>query len=490
MRPYQPLKRRALCIGVPSSRASSLWRRFNDAIHGGSGDDIYYVDSVGDTTIEAVDEGIDSVHSTVSYTLGANVEMLTLTGVLAINGTGNSLDNSMTGNAAANVFYLQHGGSDTASGGDGNDIFYYGGALTSADQNFGGAGIDTLVLQGNYSSVLILGTNSLVQFEGISLQSGTITRWGDTSGNLYDYNLQISDANVAMGQQFRVNAQSLVVGEDFTFNGSAETDGKFLVYAGFGTDTLTGGAGNDIFFFEAGRFGSADTINGGGGADGVVISGGAPGSPGLLALNIQAGSFTGIESLSFNGRFASDPSARPSYEVVLQNGNIAAGATLIVNGSSLASTQSLSFSASAETLGRLVMYGGAGADTFHGGANDDLFYAGEGIDYSTGGGGSDTFQYRSAADSTTAATDRIYAFQSGTDKIDLSYIDAIQSTAGNDAFSFIGSASFSNTAGELRAQYDANSNIWTIQGDTNGDGVADLQIFAYGNSLAAADFLL
>ena len=61
------------------------------------------VDSTGDQVTELAGEGTDTVLCSVSYTLGDNVENLTLTGTAAINGTGNAGNNVLIGNAAANT---------------------------------------------------------------------------------------------------------------------------------------------------------------------------------------------------------------------------------------------------------------------------------------------------------------------------------------------------------------------------------------------------
>ncbi len=68
------------------------------------------------------------------------------------------------------------------------------------------------------------------------------------------------DENVGVGQKFIVNASQLLASESFTFNGAAEKDGYFLIYGGYGTDTLTGGSGNDIFHFEGNRWGEGDQL--------------------------------------------------------------------------------------------------------------------------------------------------------------------------------------------------------------------------------------
>jgi Ca2+-binding RTX toxin-like protein len=97
---------------------------------GGSGNDTYIVDNVGDVALEDLNAGTDLIQSSVTYTLGANVENLTLTGIAAINGTGNAMNNILTGNSGVN----------NLSGGDGSDTLIGGGG---ADILTGLAGADT-----------------------------------------------------------------------------------------------------------------------------------------------------------------------------------------------------------------------------------------------------------------------------------------------------------------------------------------------------------
>ena len=82
-----------------------------DTLVGGTGNDLYILDNPGDVVTEQTNQGTDTVQSSVTYTLGATVEHLTLTGTAAINGTGNTGKNTLTGNSAANVL----------TGGAGND---------------------------------------------------------------------------------------------------------------------------------------------------------------------------------------------------------------------------------------------------------------------------------------------------------------------------------------------------------------------------------
>jgi len=105
-----------------------------DTMIGGIGDDIYVVDDAGDIVTELSDEGVDKVRSSISYTLGDNVEKLVLIDSVAIDGTGNALDNRLTGNDADNILTGELGddrlngkeGIDTLIGGGGNDVYIFG----------------------------------------------------------------------------------------------------------------------------------------------------------------------------------------------------------------------------------------------------------------------------------------------------------------------------------------------------------------------------
>jgi Ca2+-binding RTX toxin-like protein len=114
----------------------------NDTMIGGAGNDTFVVDAAGDVVTEAAGQGTDTVQASVSHTLGANVENLTLTGTANINATGNTLANTLTGNAGNNV--LDGGaGNDTLTAGAGDDTLI-GGA--GNDTMIGGAGNDTFVV--------------------------------------------------------------------------------------------------------------------------------------------------------------------------------------------------------------------------------------------------------------------------------------------------------------------------------------------------------
>jgi Ca2+-binding RTX toxin-like protein len=390
--------------------------------------------------------------------------------------------------------YLQDGGNDTASGGGGNDFFIYGASLIAADSNDGGAGSDAVLLQGDYSGGVTLGAGALVNVEGLLFASGSDTRFGDAGGHSYSYNVTTIDANVAAGQKLTVTASLLLAGENFTFNGSAETDGTFLVYGGKGRDDVTGGHGNDLFFFAEGRWNAGDHVDGGAGYDGMILRGPYMGGN---AITFGANDLHSVEAIGLNSvaDFRFDPGIGTfGYDLTLSEGNVGETGNLLITGFQLSASEAMRVDGHAIQTGTLSLYGGAGADSLIGGANGDLLRGNGGADTLTGGSGADTFQYFAAGDSTVAASDHILDFTNGTDRIDLLRVDADTTQAGDQAFSFIDGNAFSGHAGELRTAYDAGSGHWFVQGDTDGDGQADFQILVdvTGQNVhfAATDFIL
>ena len=195
----------------------------NDTLIGGTGNDLYFVDVATDAVTEAANEGTDSVQSAVTWTLGANLEHLTLTGASAINATGNSLDNALVGNAASNLL----------TGGAGNDTLN------------GGAGVDTMIGgAGNDVYTIDVATDMVTELVG----EGTDTVQSAVTWALGD------------------NLENLTLTGSIAINGSGNTLDNVLI-GNYGNNILTGGAGNDTL--NGG--GSADTMVGGLGNDGYVV---------------------------------------------------------------------------------------------------------------------------------------------------------------------------------------------------------------------------
>ena len=168
----------------------------NDSLSGGSGDDTYLVDTTGDSVIENANEGSDTVQSSMTYTLGAEVENLTLTGSSALSGTGNALDNVLTGNSANNTLigYAGHdtlnggAGADTLRGGTGNDLYLVDNTGDNVAEN-ANEGTDTVQSTLTYT----LGTN----LENLTLSGTTaINGTGNTASNVLTGN---SAANTLTG---------------------------------------------------------------------------------------------------------------------------------------------------------------------------------------------------------------------------------------------------------------------------------------------------
>lgn len=118
---------------------------------GGKGNDTYYVDDSGDSIIEKNNGGIDLVISSIDWTLGDQLENLTLSGSGDLAGTGNDLDNVITGTSGANIIWGL-AGDDTLIGGAGNDTLIGG---DGADVINGGSDIDTAVFSGQSTEYVI-----------------------------------------------------------------------------------------------------------------------------------------------------------------------------------------------------------------------------------------------------------------------------------------------------------------------------------------------
>ncbi|HQU98203.1 MAG TPA: peroxidase family protein [Nitrosomonas sp.] len=206
-----------------------------DILIGGTGNDTYIVDTATDTITETFSGGTaDTVQSSVTYTLGLNVENLTLTGSDAINGTGNTINNILTGNGnnntlnglAGNDTLEGDGGIDVLIGGTGNDTYIVD-TNTDTITELSSSGIDTvlssatLTLANNIENLTLTGTNAI---------NGT----GNTLNNLITGNSANNVLNGSFGND------TLIAG-----------DGNDFLVGGGGADVLTGGNGSDNFRYSA-----------------------------------------------------------------------------------------------------------------------------------------------------------------------------------------------------------------------------------------------
>ncbi|MBV6411715.1 MAG: hypothetical protein GAKPKEKM_02593 [Rhodocyclaceae bacterium] len=215
-----------------------------DTMIGGAGDDTYVVDNAGDVVTELVGEGIDTVRTNLTYTLGANIENLLLTGSSAVCGTGNELDNVLTGNSGVNILTGGAGndtldgkaGADTMIGGTGDDTYTVDNAGDVVTEN-AGEGNDTVVSSIAYT----LGAN----LENLTLSgSSGIAGTGNADANIIVGN---TGANTLWGRD----------GDDtLRGNGGADTlngeNGNDFLDGGSGNDTLVGGLGDDTYWLARG----------------------------------------------------------------------------------------------------------------------------------------------------------------------------------------------------------------------------------------------
>lgn len=226
----------------------------DDNMRGGLGDDIYVVDTTGDVASEAYGDGIDEVRTSVSFTLGSGIEKLIITTSLAVDGTGNSLANTITGGAGANVLSGLGGddlliggsggdtldggtGSDVMKGGFGNDIYVVDRATDVVDET-GGSGTDTVVL-------MTAGPHTLV--DGVE----NIVLAGASGGKAIGNSLNNAMTGTASADRFEG------LGGADTFSGGDGGDTFVYGALGFGKDTVTdftAGVAGDILSFDTGIF--------------------------------------------------------------------------------------------------------------------------------------------------------------------------------------------------------------------------------------------
>ena len=395
---------------------------------------------------------------------------------------GNAGDDLLTGTAGNDFFRLQQGGNDTVSGGGGNDVFLFGATLTSADVVDGGAGNDQIAIQGDYwTQPLVLGAG-VVGVESIALLPGSDTRFGDPGTNLYSYDITTLDQNVAAGTTLVVDGSRLAVGEDLRFNGSAESDGAFFVYGGGGTDTLTGGAKNDVFLFgNGGQWGASDSVDGGAGTDQLALRGN-------YNVTFGADQIHSIESLAlmsaFDTRYGS-AAVHYDYVIVMNDGNVAAGKQMTVDAGNLRGGETLTFDGSAELDGSFRIFGGQGADHITGSQGNDILVGALGGDWMDGQGGNDTFRYRSADESSSTHYDTIVGFDAAHDVIDLPVAVA---GWGTDAQGSLSDATFDqDLANALAGHMGAHQAVLFTASGGDHAGQTFLVVDADGDGLYQAD---
>ena len=365
---------------------------------------------------------------------------------------GGGDDNLIRGNAGNDSIVGRDGddtlggglGDDDISGGIGDDTFLIG-VGDGVDVIDGSAGLDRIVAT---ASGVVISLSGLSGVEEIS--SGGFAR--------------VSIAGTANADSLDFSATTLTgitsisgdLGDD-TIIGS---EGADVIVGGGGNDLLQAGGGDDVLLI-GGAAAGRDSFDGGAGYDVIRAT--------SNNTVISPVSLTGVEEISSGGK---------------------TGVTL--RGTDLAELMDFS----GITLTRIAgISGGKGNDTIIGSAGDDAIIGGSGRDVLTGGLGADSFVFAKSGESRAGAqADQITDFVTGTDMINLAALDADPLAAGDQAFSFIGSAAFGLIAGQLRV-VDSGAGYGLLSIDIDGNGLSDFDIRVTGaDGLAyvpmAADLML
>ncbi len=424
-------------LGLGTFRWDILDNPFLTAMRGGQGED-RITGGAGNNLLQG-DEDNDIVNG------GAGDDTI-------YGGTG---DDILNGGDGIDTIYGDNG-NDTANGGNGIDFLYglsgndvlTGGkdddVLNGGDGNDrldGGAGFDYMT-GGDGDDTYYVDS----EFDGINedLYTGIDEVRSSANFTLFD-NIEIlrlvGTATIGTGNAL---ANSIFAGGGLTT--LRGMDGNDTIYGGGNIDTMFGGFGNDTLFGKNGN----DVLNGDDGDD---------------TIRGEIGSDT------INGGAGNDTTYGGDGQDVIHGDD---------------GNDFLRGEAQIDTL-----YGDAGSDTLQGGDGNDVLYGGSGRDIFQGGAGNDSFWFLEGdfAGLTNGTADRIQDFVQGADRIRLNLIDANTLVAGDQAFAFIGTTAFSNVAGQLR--YVQSGGVTLIEGDTNGDGVADFAIALTGNiNLLGSDFTL
>ena len=418
-----------------------------DTLIGGTGNDTYVVDDLGDTVSEGSGEGTDLVRASINYTLGANLENLTLIGSSAINGTGNGLNNVITGNAANNI--LSGGsGNDTLNGGDGDDTFIGG---LGADAHNGGAGFDYVTYEGASS--------------GVYAHTGAPgSNTGEAAGDTYSSieglrGSAFADDLILVTDSGRVHGGD---GDDYiTFvGGQGELygdDGNDSLHAHNGNDQLYGGAGNDDLI----AYGGNDYLDGGSGVDWMV------GGTGNDTYVVDNASDSVIE---YSGEGTDLVLASVTHALAAHVENLTLTGNAAINGTG-------------NSLNNILI-GNAAANVLSGGGGNDTLDGGVGADTMAGGTGNDTYHVDNAGDVVVEATGE------GTDQV----IVSINYTLGNNVenLTLVGASALTGTGNSLNNTIIGNEYANTLNGGGGNDwldgGVgADTLVGGSGNDTYVVD---
>ena len=260
-----------------------------DSMAGGAGDDTYRVDATTDVVVETLGGGIDTVISTVSWTLGSEVENLVLGGTGIVNGTGNGLANAITGNdrnnrldgGDGNDTLTGAGGVDRLTGGAGDDSLDGGAGNDSLD---GGLGIDLMAGgDGNDSYRVDATTDVVVEAGG----GGTDTVTASATWTMAD-EVEV----LVLTGTLAINGTGNALDNLITGNGKANIldggIGNDTLVGGLGRDTLTGGLGADVFRFGAPGEGKDTVLDFLHGTDVVEVSAAAFGGGLVAGMDVGA----------------------------------------------------------------------------------------------------------------------------------------------------------------------------------------------------------